>query len=743
MLTFQFTGADGVMTVPETITAGMIGKQVRLEFSEEWKDLSKTAVFTAGGITRDVVGVEDLAVIPAEVLTRMHTPLYVGVYGTDAAGNIAIPTIRVKGPEIQPGAFPSGDRSADPDLPVWAQIQSQMDALRRSGLQGLSVFYADFEFREGLSEVSMRDVSEILTLDRGLLVGDLLITRNGILLQVTCVEGSSYDAKRVTKLVPNLEGPDYGVQDVADLLGYGSEENPIDLSALTITNHTTLYFRKGTYYVSHFQLKNAAHVTLWAEDAVLTVVEERFLTGQNCPWFRMVGGTVDGRNQATCGMELQNCPNSRFEGVIFQNIGSDQRENVSMLNLFGDCTGFLLEQCRFDGCHAGVVSSDGYIHAYGLFINRLNSSKAYSQSGIVRQCTFHDIAGLDSDTVKADGDGIFIQAPPYLNDAEETIIPKTNILIQNCSFTDCKKRGIKATAWGVTVEDCTFRGEFWYACVDFQHGHGQVLRSVLENTSPYNGSITSALVTSDGGVEVQDCVLRAPYTDSNGQSYHPGFRMGKRINSSIFGADVHWDPIRLDKCYFDQFSKGIFAYYSGDATGYVLDGLEITNCRFGTSNGSHTVDLNQNMFQQILVYQFVDFRYDDGNSRSTIKTINSAFLYPHSSTSQFVHSFELHSRYWEDEPMVSYGNIPEATHTRIIYEGSGMGHITYKEYTAGGSLIRGSRNPDAVTATLSKQLLYESRVGDLYINTTTGEVFTCTAVGTDSTIGTWTALGTK
>ena len=93
--------------------------------------------------------------------------------------------------------------------------------------------------------------------------------------------------------------------------------------------------------------------------------------------------------------------------------------------------------------------------------------------------------------------------------------------------------------------------------------------------------------------------------------------------------------------------------------------------------------------------------------------------------------------------MVSFSNMPGATHTRILYEGSGMGSIQYKEYTGSGSLIRGTQNPDAVTATLSKHLLYESRVGDLYINTTTGGVFTCTAAGTNSTIGTWTALGTK
>ena len=36
MLTFRFTGAKGEMTEGEILVSGMVGKQVRFEFSEEW-----------------------------------------------------------------------------------------------------------------------------------------------------------------------------------------------------------------------------------------------------------------------------------------------------------------------------------------------------------------------------------------------------------------------------------------------------------------------------------------------------------------------------------------------------------------------------------------------------------------------------------------------------------------------------------------------------------------------------------
>ena len=741
MLTFRFAGADGVMAVPETITAGMIGKEVRLEFSDEWKDLSKTAVFTAGGVTRDVAGVEDVAVIPAEVLTRMHKTLYVGVYGTDDEGTVVIPTIRVKGPEIQPGAFPSGDPSTNPDLPVWAQLQGEMDMLRRSGLRGLGVFYGDFELRENILTVLMKKISEIQTQDRGLQVGDLIITRNGVLLQVSKVDENTFDAKRMTTLVPNIDGSDYGVQDVADLLGYGSATLPVNLSKLSISDRTTLYFRKGTYYVSPLELQDLSHVTIWAEDAVLVVAGERFLAAQNCPGFRMAGGIVDGNTQAVCGVELMDAPNSRFEGVTFRNFGSAERQDVSMLNLIGDCTGFLLEQCTFDECHAGKPSSDGTIHAYGIFINRHRASGGYTASGVIRQCRISNVTGINGE---ASCDGIFIQAPPYLSNAGETIIPNAQILIEQCSFYNCEKRGVKSAVWGVTVEDCTFSGAFRYACVEFQDGHGRVNRSVLENSYPYQNNATCVLAAGDGGVEIRDCVFRGRYGSGGNVGYHAGFLMNKRYSTSIFGSDVHWDTVRVDNCYFDGCSCSIVAKQSGGTdAGYTLDGLEITNCRFGASDYNHTVELSNTLFRQILVYKFTDFRYDDGNDRITLGAANAAFLYPHTSNCIFVHAFDLHSRYWEDEPMSGYSNLPAATHTRILYEGGGMGVISYKEYTRGGSLIRGSQNPASITDARSKQLLLNSRVGDLFINTASGGVFVCTGAGTNSAVGTWTAISAK
>lgn len=124
MLTFRFSGAEGVMAPEdEILTAGMVGKEVKLEFSEDWDGLSKIVVFSNGSVTADVVCTGEMVVIPAKILEKPLKRLTVGVYGVSGDGKLVIPTVRAEGPVIKPGVDPSGDPATDPELPIWAQIQ--------------------------------------------------------------------------------------------------------------------------------------------------------------------------------------------------------------------------------------------------------------------------------------------------------------------------------------------------------------------------------------------------------------------------------------------------------------------------------------------------------------------------------------------------------------------------------------------------------------------------------------------
>ena len=117
---------------PELLTAGM-AKAVTVEFvfSDDWDGLTKTAVFSNGKTTVDVLAANwdgDTVPVPHEVLAVPGRHARVGVYGADESG-VVLPTVWVSLGKVQPSADPSGDASADPSLPVWAQLQKQIGDL--------------------------------------------------------------------------------------------------------------------------------------------------------------------------------------------------------------------------------------------------------------------------------------------------------------------------------------------------------------------------------------------------------------------------------------------------------------------------------------------------------------------------------------------------------------------------------------------------------------------------------------
>ena len=123
---------SGVHAVPvclKDIPRGIKGATVRFEYADPlWDGLSKTVVFKGSGVTKDILDAGEVVKVPPEVVARAGQPLLVGVYGTDADGNQAIPTLWADLGRIRPAANPSGDTSTDESLPVWAQLQAQLQA---------------------------------------------------------------------------------------------------------------------------------------------------------------------------------------------------------------------------------------------------------------------------------------------------------------------------------------------------------------------------------------------------------------------------------------------------------------------------------------------------------------------------------------------------------------------------------------------------------------------------------------
>lgn len=133
MITIHCSRACAHLASPqELLTAGMAkAVTVQFVFSPEWDGLTKTAVFSNGKTTVDVLAANwdgDTVPVPHEVLAVPGRHARVGVYGADESG-VVMPTVWVSLGKVQPGADPSGDETADPSLPVWAQLQKQIGDL--------------------------------------------------------------------------------------------------------------------------------------------------------------------------------------------------------------------------------------------------------------------------------------------------------------------------------------------------------------------------------------------------------------------------------------------------------------------------------------------------------------------------------------------------------------------------------------------------------------------------------------
>lgn len=114
----------------ELLTAGMVrAVEVAFDFSQDWQELEKTAVFTDGTVTCTVAQSaweEGARVhVPQEVLIVPGRRVRVGVYGTDADGTV-LPTVWAELGVVLPGADPDG---GGVNQRVWAQLQAQIGDL--------------------------------------------------------------------------------------------------------------------------------------------------------------------------------------------------------------------------------------------------------------------------------------------------------------------------------------------------------------------------------------------------------------------------------------------------------------------------------------------------------------------------------------------------------------------------------------------------------------------------------------
>ena len=119
-----------VTQCPKIITSGTVGFPVEISFDDSWKDLDRVVLFRADDVT---VTTKDPTVIPWEVLEKPRVYLQIGVYGINADGTYAIPTMWTSVCMISVGTDPEADPAMDPTLPIWQDLMNRVEDLEDSG----------------------------------------------------------------------------------------------------------------------------------------------------------------------------------------------------------------------------------------------------------------------------------------------------------------------------------------------------------------------------------------------------------------------------------------------------------------------------------------------------------------------------------------------------------------------------------------------------------------------------------
>lgn len=175
----------------KVLTSGTIGAEVVFTFDESWDGMDKTLVWKGSGVTLDDTACT--SVIPQEVLTKAGGRLLVGVYGT--AGDTATPTVWADLGVILPGANPSGDESTDPSLPVWAQLQQQIEDIRDVP-KNVSAFENDAGYQtatdvEGIVAEAIKDLPNGGGGDGFSPVANVTQTETGAVITITDKSGTT------------------------------------------------------------------------------------------------------------------------------------------------------------------------------------------------------------------------------------------------------------------------------------------------------------------------------------------------------------------------------------------------------------------------------------------------------------------------------------------------------------------------------------------------------------------------
>lgn len=134
----MLTGAQAWASVSGPLTSGMVGIPVTIEYDKAWDGLTKNLMCRCSpwgsndGEIRTILNVGEISVVAHEVM-QPDMYLHLGVEGFSKDGNLVIPTTWASCGKIEYGANTCEDPSAKPELPIWNQLQTEVEQIKSDG----------------------------------------------------------------------------------------------------------------------------------------------------------------------------------------------------------------------------------------------------------------------------------------------------------------------------------------------------------------------------------------------------------------------------------------------------------------------------------------------------------------------------------------------------------------------------------------------------------------------------------
>lgn len=132
----SLTGAHAWAAVSGPLTSGMVGIPVTIEYDDAWEGLIKNLMCRCSpwgsndGEIRTLLNVGETSTVAHEVM-QQDMYLYLGVEGFRNDGTLVIPTTWARCGKIEYGANTCEDPSTEPELPIWNQLQTEMEQIRQ------------------------------------------------------------------------------------------------------------------------------------------------------------------------------------------------------------------------------------------------------------------------------------------------------------------------------------------------------------------------------------------------------------------------------------------------------------------------------------------------------------------------------------------------------------------------------------------------------------------------------------